>query len=236
MRVCVYVYIQVLLGISWLMLRLVRCIGIHHVVKLHLRGQSLKIKNQLMKDFLQSSKATVNSVCQKLLFLLQISMQISRRPLQSTLHKHCSVERCRTFWKGECHSLALVKNIYIPWQYSSCGVSHSDEGCVYLYLPFQILSMAPSLLSKPSSLGNTCETSTWFTQGERSCVPSWGQGAQEEETLVPVLHRHLECPPAWCPEGFQWRTAQPPPCRTLPDAGDSVSFPLGTSGQRWTRE
>lgn len=92
MRVRVYVYIQVLLGISWLMLRLVRCIGIHHVVKLHLRGQSLKIKNQLMKDFLQSSaKATVNSVCQKLLFLLQISMQISRRPLQSTLHKHCSL-------------------------------------------------------------------------------------------------------------------------------------------------
>lgn len=79
---------------------------------------------------------------------------------------HClntahSVERCWIFW--ECQSLALVKHIYIPWQYSNCGASHSDEGCVHLYLPFQILSMASSLLSKPSSLGNTCATSAWFS-------------------------------------------------------------------------
>lgn len=149
------------------------------------------------------------------------------------------VERCWTFWKGKCHSLAVVKHIYVPWQYSNCGASHSDKGCVHLYLSFQIPSTASSLLSKPSSLGNTCATSTWLTQGERSCDLSWGQGAQlrqEEETLVPVLHRHLECPPAWCHEGFQWRTAQLPPCRTPPGAGDSASFPLGRLGQRWTRE
>lgn len=133
MRVCLDIYSQVLLGINWLILRLLRCIGIHHVVKLQLRGQSWQIKSQVTKDFLHfSAKATVSSACQKLLFLLQISVQISKRPLQSTprdtLLKHCSLSgKVLSILKGRVprvstsqahlHSLAIQQLWSFPFRW-----------------------------------------------------------------------------------------------------------------------
>lgn len=186
----------------------------------------------------------MNSACQKLLFLLQISVQISKRPLQSTprdtLLKHCSLSgKVLSISKGECHALALVKQIYIPWQYSNCGASHSGEGWVHLLSslpkPFYGLISTEQTLLLGKYLCNLYLAHTGWEELWPQLRPwSTAQGGGRNSGTSPA--RHLKCPPAWCPEGFQWRTTQPPPCRTPPGAGDSASFLLGTSGQRWTRE
>lgn len=83
----------------------------------------------------------MNSVCQELLFLLEISRQVSRALYRAHQGTHC-INTAQIHWRDaegfEGESATFIStsqaHLHISWQYSDCAASHSDGGCVCTYI------------------------------------------------------------------------------------------------------
>lgn len=142
----------------------------------------------------------------------------------------------------------------VPLSLAPVTCIYPSSGCTQppiqrKFLLFPLFFLIPSL---PNPFGGPNSADQTLNLGMCLCNPSLAHARREKLRPQGEGRKHSwgrrrkfghwfcinpwRCLPAWCLGGFQWRTAQPPPCRTLPGAGDSVSSQLEMWGQRWTHE